>query len=80
METYAESGRFEMKMIFVVVVTAENGKYFAFADTIATGNNLIAILKRYNADICHLCESRIEAEKLARKWNEAYRQNGTNLF
>lgn len=74
-----------MKIIFVVVVTAENGKYFAFADTIATGNNLtgnnlIAILKRYNADICHLCESRREAEELARKWNEAYRQNGTNLF
>lgn len=32
------------------------------------------------ADICHLCESRREAEELARKWNEAYRQNGTNLF
>jgi hypothetical protein len=69
-----------MKMIFVVVVTTENGKYFAFADTIATGNNLIAILKRYNADICHLCESRREADELAQKWNEAYRQNGTNLF
>ncbi len=69
-----------MKMIFVVVVITENGKYSAFADTIATGNNLIAILKRYNADICHLCESRREAEELARKWNEAHRQNGTNLF
>lgn len=69
-----------MKMIFVVVVITENGKHYAVADTIQTGNNLIAILKRYNADICHLCESRREADELARKWNEAYRQNGTNLF
>lgn len=69
-----------MKMIFVVVVTTENGKHHAVADTIATGNNLVPILKRYNADICHLCESRREANELARKWNEAYRQNGTNLF
>ena len=69
-----------MKMIFVVVVTAENGKHSALADTIATGNNLVPILKRYNADICHLCESRREADELAQKWNEAYRQNGTNIF
>ena len=69
-----------MKMIFVVVVTTENGEHYAFADTIAVGNNLIAILKRYNADLCHLCESRREAEELALKWNEAYRQKGTNLF
>ena len=69
-----------MRMIFVVVVTTENGKHYAIADTIAVGNNLIAILKRYNADICHLCESRREADELALKWNDAYRQNGTNLF
>lgn len=69
-----------MRMIFVVVVTTENGKHYAFADTIAVGNNLIAILKRYNADICHLCASRREADELALKWNKAYRQNGTDLF
>lgn len=69
-----------MKMIFVVVVVTANGKHYAHADTIATGNNLVPILKRYNADICHLCESRREADELARKWNEAYRRNGTILF
>lgn len=69
-----------MRMIFVVVVTTENGKHYACADTIAVGINLIPILESYKADICHLCESRREADELALKWNEEYRQNGTNLF
>ena len=68
-----------MKMIFVVFSQEQNGKYFAVADTIRTGENLIAYCRRYNSNICHLCENRKQAEQIAREWNESYNRNGTNL-
>lgn len=69
-----------MKMIFCVFVQTLNGKHFAVADTIRTGQNLAAYIKRYNSNICHLCESRKQAEEIAALWNESYRANGTNLI
>ena len=69
-----------MKMIFVVFQQELNGKYFAVADTIRTGQNLSAYIQRYNSNVCHLCESRKQAEEIAAAWNESYRANGTNLI
>lgn len=69
-----------MKKIFVVLSQELNGKYFAVPDTIPVGENLIAYIKRYNSNICHLCESRKQAEDIANAWNESYRQNGTALI
>ena len=69
-----------MKMIFVVFDIEQNGKRHAIADTIRTGENLKSYISRYNCDVCHLCESRKEAETTARAWNEAYKANGTNLY
>lgn len=69
-----------MKMIFVVFVQEQNGKYFAVPDTIRTGQNLTAYIQRYNSRICHLCESRKQAEEIATAWNKAYKENGTNLI
>ncbi len=69
-----------MKMIFVVIAQEQNGKYFAVADTIRTGENLTAYIKRYNSEVCHLCESRKQAEEIAAEWNRSYKANGTNLF
>ena len=69
-----------MKMIFVVYVAERDGKYAAIADTIKTGENLTVHCTRYNASVCHLCESRKEADRLALAWNRAYKANGTNLF
>ena len=67
-------------MIFVVFSVKQDGKRHAIADTIRTGENLLTFCVRYNADICHLCESRREADKLAIAWNRAYKENGTNLY
>lgn len=64
-----------MKMIFVVFSTVQNGKRYAIADTIRTGENLLTHCCRYNADICHLCENRREADKIAAAWNEIYKAN-----
>lgn len=47
-----------MKMIFVVFNITQDGKHYAIADTIKTGENLLTHCRRYNADVCHLCESR----------------------
>lgn len=69
-----------MKMIFVVFAQEQNGKYFAVADTIRTGQNLTAYIQRYNSQACHLCESRKQAKEIAAAWNESYRANGTNLI
>lgn len=67
-------------MIFVVFVLEENGKYWATADTIRTGQDLLTVMQWRNYHVCHLCESRAQADKIALEWNETYRANGTNLF
>ena len=69
-----------MKMIFVVFNVEKDGKFHAIADTIKTGENLLVHFRRYNANICHLCESRKQAEEIAAAWNESYRKNKTNLY
>lgn len=69
-----------MKMIFVVVTQTINGKNYAFADTIKTVENLSAYIARYGSNICHLCESRKQAEEIAYEWNESYKKNGTSIF
>lgn len=69
-----------MKNIFVVYSKTQDGKRYAYADTIRTGENLIPHIKRNAADVCHLCESRKQAEKIALDWNESYKANGTSLF
>lgn len=69
-----------MKKIFVVFVQESEGKLFAFASTIRCGENLVPYCKRYNAKICHLCESAKEAGEIAYNWNESYKRNGTSLI
>jgi len=68
-----------MKMIFVVCVYVADGKRRAFAETIKTGQNLKSIQGLCNADCIHLCESRKQADDIARAWNDSYRRNGTLL-
>lgn len=69
-----------MKSIFVVIDYEENGKHCAVADTIHTGNNLVPIIKRYKANVCHLCESRKQADEIAMSWNAAYKAQGRYLY
>ena len=69
-----------MKKCFIVFVTEKDAKYYAFAETIKTGENLIPFCKRYKAITAHLCETRTQADGLAVAWNRAYRKNGTNLY
>lgn len=67
-----------MKNIFVVYVNTNiKGENFAIAETIRAGENLVAILKRYNSNIVTLCETRQHAKQTAILWNDAYKVNGT---
>jgi hypothetical protein len=70
-----------MKKIYIVIQTDENGKFYAFADAIRTGQNLKPFIERYkNANIFHLCENRKQAEEIALRWNAVYKANNTYLF
>ena len=69
-----------MKKIYIVIQIEENNKYYAFAETIRTGENLKPFIERYNAKIFHLCENRKEAEAIATQWNAAHKANNQYLF
>lgn len=70
-----------MKKIYIAISITENGKHYAFAETIRTGENLLNHFERYkNADVFHLCETRKEAEETVIRWNAVYKANGCYLF
>lgn len=69
-----------MYKIYVVIQAEDDGKYYAFADTIRAGENIKAFIDRYNADIFHLCENRKQAEEIAIRWNAVYKANNQYLF
>lgn len=69
-----------MKKIYVAIQAEDNGKYYAFADAIRTGENLKPFIERYNANIFHLCENRKHAEELVIRWNAVFKANGEYLF
>lgn len=62
---------------YVAVIRERDGKHFAFADTIRSGQNILDIIEGYKAKVVHLCNSRMEAENLALEWNDAYKKNGS---
>jgi len=70
-----------MKKIYLVFSEIKNGKYYAHAETIKAGENLMNYVDRYGkTDIIHICESATQAAYLAADWNAAYKRNGTNLY
>lgn len=62
---------------YVAVIRERDGKHFAFADTIRSGQNILCIIEGYKAKVVHLCNSRIEAENLALAWNTSFKENNT---
>lgn len=69
-----------MKKIYIVIQQEENNKFYAFADTIRTGENLKPFIERYNSKIFHLCENRKQAEEIAARWNAVYKANNEFMF
>lgn len=69
-----------MKRIYLAIQITKNGKHYAFADAIRTGENLKTLLQRYDTNILLVCESRAQAEGTVTKWNGIYKENGEYLF
>lgn len=70
-----------MKKIYLVFSETENGKHYAHAETIKTGENLKNYIERYSsADIVHICENATQAAYLAEEWNQCYRENNTYMY
>lgn len=70
-----------MKKIFLVFSEKKDGKHFAHAETISTGENLMNYVHRYpDTVIMHICENATRAAYLAEQWNQAYRNNGEYLY
>ena len=70
-----------MKKIHLVFSEMKDGKHFAHAEIIKTGENLKNYVGRYpNANIIHICESATQAAYLAEEWNQSYKDNNTYMY
>ena len=70
-----------MTSAFLCISRTQDGKNYAFAETIRAGQNIKFIFDRYpDASIFHLCESRHQADEMAKDWNEQYKKNGTSIY
>lgn len=68
-----------MTKIYLVFVDTKEEKFYAYADTIKTGENLMNFIKP-NTKIVHICESATQAAYLAAEWNQSYRKNNTYMY
>lgn len=69
-----------MKAYFAITVQ-ENGKYYSYAETIKSGENVLHTLTKIKGAItAEVCPTRIQAERLAEKWNDSARANHNYLF
>lgn len=55
--------------------------YVAFAVSTSGYNNLVSLLDSIGGLVtANVCNSRKEAEEIARAWNETYKNNGTYFY
>lgn len=55
--------------------------YVAFAVSCSGCDNLVYVLDRIGGLVtANVCNSRKEAEEIARAWNETYKKNGTYFY
>lgn len=70
-----------MKKYYYALSIFENGKRWAFAETLSEGMNILHFATRFpTAEIMIPCSTRKAAEEIAAKWNDSYRENGEYLF
>lgn len=69
------------KTFFVFQCETEPGKMYAYADTIQNCNNLVNIFAGIRGLVsANACDTRKQADAIARDWNNCYKQNGTYAF
>lgn len=69
------------KTFYVFTSETEEGKFYSWADAIQRRENLLSIFAgRPSLKTVNACQTRKEADELARFWNECYKKNGTYAF
>lgn len=69
------------KTFFVISVKTEDGRRYAYADAIQNCNDLFWIFKNIKGlETVNACDTRRDADEIARYWNECYKNNGTYAF
>lgn len=70
-----------MKYYYFVLTTKEqNGKLWARCERISTSQNILCLSKHEDILNLNICNSRKEAETIAKSWNQTYKENGTCAF
>lgn len=66
---------------FVLSTKTPEGKYYASASPFTTMENLAWQFDPAAGTVtANICETRNQAQTIAREWNEAYKKNGTYAF
>ena len=66
---------------FVLTSKTPDGKLYAAACPFTTSENLSwQFDPAFGTVTANICETKKQAEETARKWNEAYKRNGTYAF
>lgn len=69
------------KTFFVFQCKTEDGKMYAYADAVQNCNDLVSIFSHIRGLVtANACDTRKEADAIARDWNDAFRRKGTFAF
>lgn len=63
-----------------IISVDKNGKKLAYALTVNNSNNPLSVLHIDGIQSVNVADSKKEAEKIARFWNERYKENGIYMF
>lgn len=71
----------EKSTYYVFSCRTEDGKLYAYADTIQNSENLVSIFARIPGLLtANACDTRRKADEIALCWNRSYRDNGNYAF
>lgn len=69
------------KSYYVFVIKTDEGKRYAYAETIQNCNNIFWMFQNTKSlESVNACDTRRDADEIARYWNETYKNNGTFAF
>lgn len=68
------------KYSYLVIDTEQGGKCAAYVQRIANCNNLIGFLSVPGVVSVNIADTKKDAEKIARFWNDEYKRQGRFLY
>lgn len=65
---------------YIAVTVSENEKYYSYMIKHHNSNNLLNVAKIKGILSANICDTKKEAERIVKQWNESYKQNETYMF